>query len=87
MKFIANGIDTALMKDVLVGKRRRVEMACPSCGEVYQAKEYWSLADLVNKCHDQRKVEKVCVCERIDSISVGYVPSWECFGCDEEGDE
>lgn len=31
--------------------------------------------------------EKVCTCERIDSINIGFVPSDECFGCDEEGDE
>ncbi len=28
--------------------------------------------------------EKSCECEVIYSINVGYVPSPECFGCQEE---
>lgn len=27
---------------------------------------------------------KECVCEEIRSISVGFVPASECFGCDED---
>lgn len=55
MKVIANGIDTDKMKDVVVGKRRLVEMACPDCGTLFRAKDFWSLADLVNKCHNQKE--------------------------------
>jgi hypothetical protein len=88
MGFVANGVDVSSAKYFYVGKKQVVELACPDCGKVFQAKEAFSLADLINKCHNQREEklvnEKPCVCERIDSVSVGYVPSPECFGCGDE---
>lgn len=84
MAFIANGVNVSGAKYFYVGKKQVVEMACPGCGKVFQAKEAFSLADQINKCHDQRK--KSCECEAIYSINVGYVPSPECFGCDEESE-
>jgi hypothetical protein len=32
----------------------------------------------------EQQATKVCTCEVINSINVGFVPSDECFGCDEE---
>lgn len=84
MGFVANGVDVSRAKYFYVGKKQIVEMGCPDCGKVFQAKEAFSLADQINKCHDQRKVEKSCECEVIYSVSVGYVPSPECFGCGDE---
>jgi hypothetical protein len=55
MAFIANGVDVSGAKYFYVGKKQVVELACPDCGKVFQAKEAFSLADLINKCHDQRK--------------------------------
>lgn len=85
MKVIANGIDTALMKDVLVGKKRMVEMACPDCQKVFQAKEYWSLADLVNKCHNQKRSE--CeACWGNGYINEGEDEGKDCPVCDGVGE-
>ena len=55
MGFVANGVDVSNAKYSFVGKRQVVEMACPDCGKLYSAKEEFSLADLINNCHDQRK--------------------------------
>lgn len=55
MGFIANGVDVSNANYFYVGRKQVVELACPSCGKVFQAKEEFSLADLINKCHDQRK--------------------------------
>jgi len=32
----------------------------------------------------RKAAEKVCSCEVIKSINVGFEPSDECFGCDED---
>lgn len=84
MGFVANGVDVSGARYFYVGKKRVVELACSGCGEIYQAKEEFSLADKINKCQCREK--KICVCEKIVSINVGYVPSDECFGC-QEGEE
>lgn len=33
------------------------------------------------------QAKQQCKCEVIDSINVGYVPSPECFGCEESDDK
>lgn len=55
MGFVANGVDVSNAKYSFVGRKQVVEMACPDCQKVYQAKEEFSLADLINKCHNQKE--------------------------------
>jgi hypothetical protein len=84
MGFIANGVDVSGSKYVYVGKKRMVELACPTCQKVFQAKEEFSLADLINKCHDQRASE--CdACWGNGYINEGEDEGKDCPVCDGVG--